>query len=61
MPRQKSVGIEPEGELFLLTFLFIRTIRIDKYEAAKTEWDETEIPVNWPAALFVRSELVASA
>src|SRR5258707_7841662 len=23
MPRQKSVGVEPEGELFLLTFLFI--------------------------------------
>jgi hypothetical protein len=23
MPRQKSVGIEPEGEIFLLTFLFI--------------------------------------
>jgi hypothetical protein len=37
------------------------TIRIDKFEAAKTEWDETEIPVNWLAALFVRTELVASA
>ncbi len=36
------------------------TIRIEKCEAAKTEWDETKIPVDWPAALFVRTELVAS-
>jgi hypothetical protein len=30
MPRQKSVGVEPEGELFLLTFLFIGPSELTK-------------------------------
>jgi hypothetical protein len=33
MPRQEWVGIEPMGEVFLLTFLFIGLVRVADYSA----------------------------
>ena len=33
MPRQEWAGIEPMGELFLLTFLFIGLVRDADYSA----------------------------
>ena len=45
MPRQEWVGIEPMGEVFLLTFLFIGLVR------KVGNWDTCRLYGNLPEAI----------
>ena len=44
MPRQEWVGIEPMGEVFLLTFLFIGLVRIADFHVSHLSSEGTGVP-----------------